>query len=75
MLAGEYILKNLKAFQRMAAAGLVSYKMLYYAEVNEWHVKNGCRLSQTCEHFSLSQSTVIYINQRMSQRIMADDLQ
>lgn len=75
MLTGEYILKNKKAFQRMAAAGLVSCKMLFYAEVNDWHVRNGSRISETCERFNLPKSTVIFINQRMSQRIMADDLQ
>lgn len=75
MLAGEYIMRNKKAFQRMSAAGLVSCKMIFYAEVNEWHVMNGCCLKATCEHFNLPQSTVIFINQRMSQRILAEDLQ
>lgn len=74
MLTGEYIKQNIRAFERMAAAGLVSQKLLFYADVNEWHVSHGCCLSQTCKQFNLPASTVSYINQRMSQRIKTDDL-
>lgn len=74
MLVGEYIRQNMKAFERMAAAGIVSQRLLFYADVNEWHVMNGCSVRETCKQFNLPTSTVIYINQRMSQRIKADDL-
>jgi hypothetical protein len=74
MLAGDYIQQNKHAFQRMAAAGIVSCNLLHYSEVNLWHTQNGSSVRLTAAHFGIPERTVNYINKRMNQQIITEDL-
>lgn len=70
----DYINRNEKAFLRMASAGVISYKLLLYRDINVWHVANGSSVRATAEHFGMPSSTIVYANQRMCQQIKTEDL-
>ena len=74
MMLVDYMTRNEKAFLRMAAAGVVSYKLLLYRDINVWHVANGSSLRATAEHFGMPMSTVAYANKKMSEQIRTEDL-
>lgn len=74
MMLVDYINRNEKAFLRMAAAGVVSYKLLLYRDINVWHVEHGSSARATAEHFGMPISTIAYANNKMCQQIRTEDL-
>lgn len=69
MTVFEYMQDNKNAFHRMAAAGIVSMRLLWYYDIYEWHIANGCSKKGTAEHFGQPQSTIGYAVSRMTQQM------